>query len=87
MGDYYGTLDSGLALRLASRSSYSSLIDLFYYLTTTQLRTQPCATRHVDKYRVGTPIRRSLVKLPGLLNDVTKMVTECLRGIKITLFG
>ena len=34
--------------------------------------------------------RRSLVKLLGVLNDVTKMVTECLRITKllyIALFG
>ena len=33
----------------------------FYYLTTTGLRTQPCATRLVDECQVGTPIRRSLL--------------------------
>ena len=32
-------------------------------------------------------MRRSLVKLSGVVNDVTKMVTVCLRATKVTMFG
>ena len=31
--------------------------------------------------------RRSLVKLLGVLNDVAKMVTECLRATKVKVFA
>ena len=58
MPNYWDTLD----WKLASRSSYSSLIHQFYDLTTTRLRTQPCALRLIDECQVGTLIRRSLLK-------------------------
>ena len=47
--------------KLASRASYSSSNYQFYYLTTTQIRTQPCTTHFVDDCRVGTPTRQRLV--------------------------
>ena len=59
MVDYKGTLDS----RLASRSSYLCSLHQFYDSTTTRLRTQPCATRLVKEYQVGTPICLSLIKI------------------------